>query len=151
LFLLLFFVATLPIFYSPDCIKSCRRGKIDNSRPVISRVTWAILLIVVFVLVDFTLGVYHLTHGGGWVSGSVELFIAVLVGTLAFRFARRGTRGKNPSGAARYRRALLTVFALIVIALLILSPYHLTHQGIPSGSIELALAVTITAIGLLLR
>jgi hypothetical protein len=108
------------------------------------------LLIVVFVLVDFTLGVYHFTHGGGRVSGSIELFIAVLVGTLAFRFARRRSRGED-SSAARYRRALLAVFALVVIALLILSPYHFTHHGVPSGSIELTLAVVVAAIGLLLR
>jgi len=76
--------------------------------------------------------------------------IAALVGTLTYNLARRMFRAENTPDGARYRRALLIVFALIVVFLLVMSPYHFTHQGVPSGSIELGLAVTLVAIGLLL-
>jgi hypothetical protein len=104
------------------------------------RIRWAICLICLFVFFDFTLGIYHFTHGGGWVSGTIELFFACLITALACLVFKTRLRRESAAKHNNYRVALLCVISAIVITLLVLSLYHFTHQGLPSGIIELLLS-----------
>jgi hypothetical protein len=99
-----------------------------------------IWLISIFVLVDFTLSVYHFTHGGGWVSGAIELFFACLMAALAYMVFKTRLRRESAAQYNNYRVALLGVISAVALTLLVLSVYHFTHQGLPSGIIELFLS-----------
>ena len=119
-----------------------------QSRP---RIRLAIILIGIFVFWAFCLGIYHTTHGGGWRSGTIELFLAVLFGTLAYLVYRTGFKKYSPAGFKRSRVTLLSVIGPVALFLLIISFYHFTHQGLRSGIIELCLAIILSTIGFLLR
>jgi hypothetical protein len=108
------------------------------------------ILLGIVVLADCTLGSYHLTHGGGWVSGTIELSFAVLLVTCAFIFGRSRPKNNPRPGHDRYRTALFVIIGVLVTVFLILSGYHFTHHGLRSGIIELLLAIILSAIGFLM-
>ena len=121
---------------------------LDHSRP---RIRMALILIGLFVFWALCLGIYHITHGGGWRSGTVELFLAALFGILAYLVYRNSFKKYSPVGYKRSRIAMLSVIGPVALLLLGLSVYHFTHQGLRSGIIELSLAIILSAIGFLLR
>jgi hypothetical protein len=122
-----------------------QKGKI--TKPKNNRLKF--ILIGIFCLVDITLGIYHVTHGGGWVSGSIELLIVCLVFILTLMFYR----SPKTERSLKYNRLMITLLALygaIALTLLILSIYHFTHLGLFSGIIELSLAAILIIFSLLL-
>lgn len=124
-----------------------KNGKIPN--PKNNRLKLTFVLIGIFCLVDITLGTYHMTHGGGWVSGTIELFVACLVFTLTLMFYR-STQNEGSSKYNRREITLLAVNGVMALTLFILSIYHFTHTGLLSGIIELSLAAILVIFSLLL-
>jgi hypothetical protein len=109
----------------------------------------ALIFIGIFVLAALILGSFHLTHGGGWRSGVVEIFFACLLAALGGLIYRSQRKGDSPAGRG-YLVALLITNGVIALVLLTLSAYHFTHNGIPSGAIEIMLAAILTAIDVLI-
>jgi hypothetical protein len=117
------------------------------TKHAILRTRLALITTGIFLLCDFILGIYHFTHGGGWVSGSLELFFGCVIGGLVYRVFR--TR-KRKDLLNRYRTAFIASTGAIALTLLVLSIYHFSHQGLPSGIIELLLAGVLAASGWLI-
>ena len=111
----------------------------------------AIILIGVFVFMALCLGIYHCTHGGGWRTGTTELFFAVLMASLAFLVYRNRSTKESEAKFRLYRKILWGIMGVIILTLLIFSPYHFTHNGWRSGIIESTLAVILAVIAFLLR
>jgi hypothetical protein len=111
------------------------------------RVRLASILVSVFVIGACFLGSYHLTHGGGWRSGVAELGFAILVAILAFGFHQIRPKVNNLAQGRYLHVAWLIVIWGLALVLFILSLYHFTHQGLPSGIIEMTFTFMLTAIG----
>jgi hypothetical protein len=79
----------------------------------------------------------------------IEIFFAALFAVLGGLIYRSRLKGYSRAGRG-YRIAFLVADGAIILTLLILSEYHFTHQGIPSGCIELAMAAILTTIGVLI-
>jgi hypothetical protein len=109
----------------------------------------ASFLVSLFVTGACFLGSYHLTHGGGWVSGTAELCFAVSAGVLAFGFDQVGLVRRRAAPNRVILTAWLTLIWGLAVVLLILSIYHFTHQGLPSGCIELFFTLILAATGCL--
>jgi hypothetical protein len=110
----------------------------------------AAVLYGILVVALIALGSYHVTHGGGWRTGTTELGLAVFSLILAWRtrkIAREGRVGKH----LRFRAFLLTIILAAVILFLIFSGYHFTHDGLRSGIIELISAGILITLGLITR
>jgi hypothetical protein len=114
------------------------------------RTRLAILLIGIVVVADLILGIYHLTHGGGWVSGTIELFFACLIAASVYMFYKTRIGRNSVAKYNRYHVASLGMISTIALTLLILSLYHFTHHGFTSGIIELILAIIWATIGFLI-
>ena len=97
------------------------------------------MLIGIFLLFDFSAGIYHTTHGGGWVSGSIELFFGFVISGLVYLYWTKQGRWSQGS-LDRYRITLTGIAGAIALTLLYFSVYHFTHQGLRSGIIELMLS-----------
>jgi hypothetical protein len=124
-----------------------KKGKISNQK--YNRLKIIFVLVGIFCLIDIILGTYHVTHGGGWLSGSIELLVACLVFTLTLMFYR----SPQTKGSLKHNRRAVTLLAVngaIALILLILSIYHFTHLGLLSGIIELSLAAILAIFSLLL-
>jgi hypothetical protein len=124
-----------------------KNGKYSNQK--YNRLKIIFVLVGIFCLVDVTLGTYHMTHGGGWLSGSIELLVACLVFILTLMFYR----SPQTEGSLEFNRLTITLLAIngaIALTLLILSIYHFTHFGFLSGIIELSLAAILAIFSLLL-
>jgi multisubunit Na+/H+ antiporter MnhB subunit len=114
------------------------RSKITNKTD--KRIKTATILTGIVIFFALCLGIYHITHGGGWRSGTAELFFACFIAALYISVYQSNRRHDSP---ARYRRlwmVMFVIFGLMAGILLILSAYHYTHQGWRSGTIELAIA-----------
>jgi len=117
------------------------------------RMRLATALYCILVLAMIVLGSYHLTHGGGWRSGTTELCLAVLSLILAWRVYKIRHEGEAGAGAKHrtFRMVLSIIIFLVVVLFLILSAYHFTHDGLRSGIIELVSAAILTTLGVLIR
>jgi hypothetical protein len=100
----------------------------------------ATILTGIVIFFAFCLGIYHVTHGHGWRSGTAELFFACFIAALFFSVYQSNRRHDSPAKYKRLWMLMFVIFSLIAGALLILSAYHYTHQGWRSGTIELAIA-----------
>jgi len=115
------------------------------------RMRLATALYCILVLAMIVLGSYHLTHGGGWRSGTTELCLAVLSLILAWRVYKIRHEGEARVGHGKFKTALLIIILLVVVLFLTLSAYHFTHNGLRSGIIELVSAAILTTLGVLIR
>jgi hypothetical protein len=115
---------------------------------VILRRTAGILLWV-FICIDAVIGFYHLTHGGGWVSGSTEILFAVLAGTAGYLAMWNSNQNRKRPGCRRL--AGLFILSVEALVILILSIYHFTHNGLPSGIIEAVMTSMLISIIVLIR
>jgi hypothetical protein len=113
-------------------------SKITNQTD--KRIQTATILTGIVIFFALCLGVYHITHGGGWRSGTAELFFACFIGTLFFNVHQSDRRHDAPARYRRFWLVMFIIFGLMAGTLLILSAYHYTHQGWRSGTIELAAA-----------
>ena len=111
----------------------------------------AAVLYGVLLLALVVLGSYHLTHGGGWRSGTTELCLAVLSLILAWRVYQIRREGEAGAGHRTFRTVLSIIIFLVAVLFLILSGYHFTHDGLRSGIIELVSAAILTTLGLLIK
>ena len=104
-------------------------------------------LLAVVVLLDLVESIYHLTHRGLG-SGITELVLAlVLVTSVYLTFHARQRRD---SVAKSTRQASLYVIAAAASVVLCLGVYHLTHQGLRSGVIELSMTGLLVILGYLI-
>lgn len=110
----------------------------------------ALILLGVFICIDAAIGSYHLTHGGGWVSGSTELLFAILAGIAGYLTVLNCSEDKTKQSGRR-KQAGLFILSIEALVVLILSIYHFTHKGLPSGIIEAALTATLIIIIVLIR
>jgi hypothetical protein len=109
-----------------------------------------LILLGFFILIDVTLGFYHLTHGGGWVSGSTELLFAVIMSAAGYLIFKNSPQ-KDQHNSARNRRIGLLIIAGVAIVVFILSIYHFTHNGLPSGILEALMTLLLVSILLLIK
>jgi hypothetical protein len=109
-----------------------------------------LILLSFFILIDVTLGFYHLTHGGGWVSGSTELLFAVIM-SIADYLIFKNSPQQDQMYSARNRRTGLLIITGVAIVVFILSIYHFTHNGLPSGILEALMTLLLVSIFLLIR
>jgi hypothetical protein len=116
---------------------------------VILRRTAGILLWV-FICIDAGIGFYHLTHGGGWVSGSTELLFAILAGTAGYLAVWNSDQDKLKQSGRR-KLAGLFILSIETLVVLILSIYHFTHNGLPSGIIELVMTLLLVSVVILIN
>jgi hypothetical protein len=110
-----------------------------------------IALLGVVVVLDLSVSIYHLTHKGLG-SGITELILAsLLITTIYFLFV---SHTKQIGGSAmifnRYRKAGLAVIALAASVVFITGIYHLTHEGLRSGVIELSMTILLAISGYLM-
>jgi hypothetical protein len=110
----------------------------------------ALTLLSVFICIDAGIGFYHLTHGGGWVSGVTELLFAILAGIAGYLTVLNSIKGETKQSGRR-KQAGLYMLSAITLVVLILSIYHFTHKGLPSGIIEAALTAMLIIIIVLIR
>jgi hypothetical protein len=106
----------------------------------------ALTLLGIFVCLDAGLGFYHLTHGGGWVSGSIELTFAVIIGLAGYLIFYNRQKADSGRNARLSRRTGMAIILFVSAIVFILSIYHFTHQGLPSGIIELVMTVMLVSI-----
>jgi Co/Zn/Cd efflux system component len=111
----------------------------------------ALTLIITFIVVDIVLGFYHLTHGGGWVSGSIELLFSVLMGMAGTFILNWKQKENSAENSYSYLRIAKIIISLIALVVLILSIYHFTHNGFPSGIIELVMTMLLVTILYLIK
>ena len=107
-------------------------------------------IVAVILLLDVTLAIYHLTHGGGWGSGIAELALAgMLVAAVSLVF--HSQRKKDSLGRrSRSWLAGMAIIGLVACVVLFLGVYHLTHNGLPSGIIELSMTGLLVIVGYLI-
>lgn len=115
------------------------------------RTRTATILTGIVIFFATCLGIYHVTHGQGWRSGTAELFFACFIAALFFSVFQSNRRHDSPARYRSFWMAMFVIFSLMAGALLILSAYHYTHQGWRSGTIELATASMLLAIVELMR
>jgi hypothetical protein len=113
--------------------------KDENKRTLV-----ASILVAIFIIGACILGSYHLVHGGGWRSGVAELAFALWVAVLGFGFDQIGSNESTLAQSRYLHIAWLISLWGLAIVLFILSLYHFTHQGLPSGSIEMIFFVLLT-------
>jgi peptidoglycan/LPS O-acetylase OafA/YrhL len=104
------------------------------------RTRTATILTGIVVFFAFCLGIYHITHGHGWRSGTAELFFACFTAAIFFIVHQSNRRHDSPARHRRFWMVMLVIFGLMAATLLILSAYHYTNQGWRSGTIELVAA-----------
>ncbi|MCR4392902.1 MAG: hypothetical protein NUV31_00870 [Dehalococcoidales bacterium] len=100
------------------------------------------ILLAIVIILNFSAGFYHLTHGGIG-SGITELvFTAILLftGYLVLK--------TYPGGRPAHLVFLLSTSILGTMALVLfgLSIYHFTHQGPRSGTVEMLMALLLALI-----
>jgi hypothetical protein len=123
-----------------------------NSPQVSGRLRQAgLILLGFFILIDVTLGFYHLTHGGGWVSGSTELLFAVIMSAAGYLIFKNSPNPDQMNNSARNRRTGLLIIAGVAVVVFILSIYHFTHNGLPSGILEALMTLLLVSILLLFK
>jgi heme/copper-type cytochrome/quinol oxidase subunit 3 len=111
----------------------------------------ATILAGIVIFFAFCLGIYHVTHGHGWRSGTTELFFAGLIAAVFFRVRQSNRNHDSPPRYRRFWIVMFVIFSLIAGTLLILSGYHYTHQGWRSGTIELTAASMLLTAAYLMR
>jgi heme A synthase len=131
------------LYESLSKIKTAK-SKQENRKFLLAKV-----LIGVFLFIDITLGMYHITHGGGWVSGSVEMLIACTIVFLSHKVYQTRLSNNPKNDGRQYSVVLMGTLAVIAITLLVLSIYHFSHNGVTSGITELLLSVILTTAGLM--
>jgi hypothetical protein len=97
-------------------------------------------LLGVVIVLDLGVGIYHLTHQGLG-SGIMEFILASLLLTTIYFFFVFHTQhiGDSVMMFDRYRKAGLAIIALAASVVLVLGIYHMTHEGLRSGVIELSM------------
>ena len=115
------------------------------------RIQTATILTGIVIFFAFCLGIYHVTHGHGWRSGTAELFFACFIAALFFSVYQSNRRHDSPAKYKRFWMFMFIIFSLMSGTLLILSAYHYTHQGWRSGTIELAIAAMLLTTVQLMR
>jgi hypothetical protein len=108
-------------------------------------------LLGVVIVLDLGIGVYHFTHQGLG-SGTTEFILAGLLLTTVYFIFVLHTQHTAESMMAfrRYLRAILAIIALSASVVFYLSIYHLTHEGLRSGIIELSMTVLLAVSGYLI-
>jgi hypothetical protein len=116
-----------------------------------SRIRLAAVLYGILLLAMIVLGSYHITHGGGWRTGTTELCLAVFSLILAWRVYKIVRSGELKIGHRKFKTFLLVIIFAAVVLFLIFSAYHFTHDGLRSGIIELVSAAILITLELLIR
>jgi hypothetical protein len=93
-------------------------------------------LVAIVATLCLSVGIYHLTHQGLH-SGVTEIGLSVFLCYLTFRVYRSGV---STAKSGWFHRALSVTIGIISGVFLFLSIYHFTHQGLPSGIVELGMA-----------
>jgi hypothetical protein len=111
----------------------------------------AMALLGVVIVLDLGVGIYHLTHQGLG-SGITEFILASLLLTTIYFFFVFHTQhiGDSVMMFDRYRKAGLAIIALAASVVLVLGIYHLTHEGLRSGVIELSMTTLLAVSGYLM-
>jgi hypothetical protein len=111
----------------------------------------AMVLLGVVIVLDLCVSIYHLTHQGLG-SGITELILASLLLTAIYFFFVFHTQhiGDSVLVSNRYRKAGLAIIALATSVVLFLGIYHLTHEGLRSGVIELSMTTLLAISGYLI-
>jgi hypothetical protein len=112
---------------------------------------WALGLSIFFIFLALILGSYHVSHGGGWRSGSAEITLAIVMAIVVWHLYRNRTASIPVPLALPWCIATIVVYGGTIVLLLILSPYHFTHDGLRSGIIELVLAIDLLVSAWLFR
>jgi hypothetical protein len=111
----------------------------------------AMALLGVVIVLDLGVGIYHLTHQGLG-SGITEFILASLLLTTIYFFFVFHTQhiGDSVMMFDHYRKAGLAIIALAASVVLVLGIYHLTHEGLRSGVIELSMTTLLAVSGYLM-
>lgn len=111
----------------------------------------AMALLGVVIVLDLSVSIYHLTHQGLG-SGITELVLASLLSTTVYFFFAFHTQrtGDSVMMFDRYRKAGLVIIAFAASIVFVLGIYHLTHQGLRSGVIELSMTTLLSISGYLM-
>lgn len=88
---------------------------------------------------DLGVGIYHLTHEGTG-SGITEMVLVVLLFAAAYLVLHTRQKSGPVIELSRSRKIGITIISLMAGTYLVLSIYHFTHHGLPSGIIELCMA-----------
>lgn len=110
----------------------------------------AMALLGVVIILDLVESIYHLTHQGLG-SGVTEFILAILLLTTVYFFFVFHPQhiGDSVTMFNRYRKAGLAIIALAASVVLVLGIYHLTHEGLRSGVIELSMTTLLAISGYL--
>jgi predicted acyltransferase len=107
-----------------------------------------ITVLAVIVILDLIESIYHLTHEGLG-SGITELVLAAALVPALWLILR--AQGGRDSAAKRngQRQVGLIIISLAALVVFSLGIYHLTHEGLRSGVVELSMSGLLVILGYL--
>lgn len=100
------------------------------------------ILLAIVIILNFSAGLYHLTHGGIG-SGITELVFTAILLITGYLVLKTYPCGKQAHLVLLVSTSILGTMALVLFGL---SIYHFTHQGPRSGTVEMLMALLLALI-----